>query len=78
MTRALTQAQLIRRSAIVTYLIEGVKTADEVRKYLARVWIIYVMVDTVQRDLRVMERDGIVVCRGRLKVGYQWELRRAV
>ncbi len=39
----------------------GAYTADEIREYLARYKRIRVTVDTIQRDLREMERVGTLV-----------------
>lgn len=68
--RALTQAQLTRRLAILDRL-EGTLGAsgDEIRSYLIRRKSIIVTVDTVQSDLRAMEKAGKV---SRWRCGRYW------
>ena len=76
MARALTQAQVIRRKAILARLAAFPNsTADALREHLARRCNIYITVDTVQRDLRVMKKIGTVRSVGRSYYeGLRWEL----
>lgn len=69
MTRSLTQAQLSRRLAILDRL-EGLSASgDELCKYLVRKKRIIVTVDTVQVDLRALEKAGRVK---RWRSGHYW------
>ncbi len=67
--RALTQAQVTRRTALLARL-EGLSaSADELREYLVRRKRIIVTVDTVQTDLHAMEKAGSV---HRWRSGHYW------
>ena len=61
MARALTRAQSERRSAILERLrAVDQATPDQLRSYLAHDKRIFITVDTVQADLRAMEKAGTV------------------
>jgi uncharacterized protein YceH (UPF0502 family) len=63
--RNLTNAQIGRRAFLVRHLtIWGAQTADALRSHLAHRWHTFVTVDTVQRDLKAMEKAGTVKQRG--------------
>ena len=68
--RGLTGAQVTRRTAILDWMKLGIgNTSNEIRAYLARYQGIIVTVDTVQSDLRAMEKAGTV---GRWRSGRYW------
>lgn len=76
--RSLTKAQIERRSAVLDWmrLHPGEHfTPNRLRFYLANRTIgrrISVTVDTVQRDLRAMERAGSVRCERHPTEGHEW------
>lgn len=68
--RNLTDAQIDRRRAIRGRLETwGAQTANAIRSHLAQ-HSIFVTVDTVQRDLKAMERAGTVKQGGRTGRGW--------
>lgn len=78
MVRAPTGAQVIRRQAILERLrrFPVPLTTDEIRSYLVGRKRIFVTVDTVQRDLRLMEREGSLRCEKRPTKEHAWGRRR--
>ena len=76
MARAMTKQVSTRRSAILDELkAHGTRTGDQLREYLARQKSIYVTVDTVMVDLRVMMEVGTVQRTRYLRSGYWvWSL----
>lgn len=75
--RSPTKSAIERRSAIIVRLEAGPATANELRQFLASRKSIYVAVDTVQRDLRVLAKVHTVYpIRRRYYGGWQWGLSR--
>lgn len=73
MARALTKAQIRRRTLLVECLLfRDIATAAELRQFLAGRRHIYVTVDTVGRDLRAMEEAGTVQRRRHLGSSHEW------
>ena len=72
MVRAPTGAQVIRRQAILERLLGAAApmSVQEIRSYLVGRVRIFVTEDTIQRDLRLMEREGSLLCEKRSIEGY--------
>lgn len=71
--RSATKAQTERRNAILDGIRKaGIATPAALRRYLAGRAHIHVTVDTVGRDLRAMEDDGIVVRQPHPTAGHTW------